>query len=721
MLPLASAPRSSPQKGAGLSMPCRHYLLLATSVLLAGAIPGQADEPDAPADLQPITPVSRVRTFNFQHYMQAMALTLSPDGVSAAALQGNAIQVYDLTKSQERNVPRNIFLESVPLHDGAAAFSSDGKSLIVLGPQHSDDQALHFIDLSGGKEIRQIDNDQPFSCVTLSSDGKLLALGAPQGHVEIWDAATGDEIRVLAGLGSGACATLGFSRDGRMLAVVLTSFTQQPSGTMRAESTIQLLEVATGRKRREFNIRTQPGDANQMHYRGSGPLHVGAVAFSTDGKLLAAGCSDLTIHIWNLQADRDLAPLIGHQGIPSSLVFTADGKRLLSLDTTGVRLAWNVTQIERPAASKLRHLSDAEFEDLWTDLGDGDAFHVYRAGRYLKADPSRAIALLRGHVKPVPIGDAKRLAQLVADLQNANAGVRRKAMRCIREQGEAALGALSADGGAQRGGKFGGMGGMPGRGGQGLVRRLEAQYATPERARALKAVDVLEELGTPEAHQLLEQVAAGAPGTKLTVAAHSALDRLAAERKTAHSNDGGKTPEQRRSTPLTAKDTDRLWQDLAGEDTAQAFRAMNVLRGSSEQALALFRERLHPEPLPPLERIPQLIVDLDNNRFTVREQATRELETIGTSAEPALRAALERQPSTEVRRRLEYLLTKIGPRNLTHDALRGVRAIEVLEQIGSGDARQILATLTKGRADSVLVKEAKRSMERLGEHPTMTP
>lgn len=55
------------------------------------------------------------------------------------------------------------------------------------------------------------------------------------------------------------------------------------------------------------------------------------------------------------------------------------------------------------------------------------------------------------------------------------------------------------------------------------------------------------------------------------------------------------------------------------------------------------------------EKITRWIADLDNNQFAVREKATRELEKLGESAQPALRKALEDHPKSEARKRLERL------------------------------------------------------------------
>ena len=60
-----------------------------------------------------------------------------------------------------------------------------------------------------------------------------------------------------------------------------------------------------------------------------------------------------------------------------------------------------------------------------------------------------------------------------------------------------------------------------------LIQRLETNQAPPtDVLRALRAIEVLEQLGTPEAKAVIDTIAKGAPGAKLTVEAQKALERL---------------------------------------------------------------------------------------------------------------------------------------------------------------------------------------------------
>jgi hypothetical protein len=70
----------------------------------------------------------------------------------------------------------------------------------------------------------------------------------------------------------------------------------------------------------------------------------------------------------------------------------------------------------------------------------------------------------------------------------------------------------------------------------------------------------------------------------------------------------------------------------------------------------------------------------------------------------------------EMRQRLEQLLRKVEP-SRSPDRLREVRAIEVLEHIGTSEAEQLLQTLAKGAPEARLTQEAKASLERLVKRP----
>ncbi len=84
---------------------------------------------------------------------------------------------------------------------------------------------------------------------------------------------------------------------------------------------------------------------------------------------------------------------------------------------------------------------------------------------------------------------------------------------------------------------------------------------------------------------------------------------------------------------------------------------------------------------------------------------------MGEDAVPVLRKALDSKPSEEARRRMESILRK--PRPPSPETVQVIRGVEVLEHIGTPEARQLLESLAEGAPEAVLTREAKGALERL--------
>jgi WD40 repeat protein len=69
---------------------------------------------------------------------------------------------------------------------------------------------------------------------------------------------------------------------------------------------------------------------------------VKSLAFSPDGVVLAAGCVDGSVVIWETAARRARATLRGHAGIVNGLAFSPDGRRLATAGHDGTLCVWDV-------------------------------------------------------------------------------------------------------------------------------------------------------------------------------------------------------------------------------------------------------------------------------------------------------------------------------------------------------------------------------------------
>src|SRR5262249_2976000 len=138
---------------------------------------------------------------------------------------------------------------------------------------------------------------------------------------------------------------------------------------------------------------------------------------------------------------------------------------------------------------------------------------------------------------------------------------------------------------------------------------------------------------------------------------------------------------------LTPKQIDEEWQALAGDDTARAHRAIWTLVAGGKSAITGLGERLRPAAVIPAERVDRLLIDLESKQFAIRKKAEEQLKALGDGVAGLLRRVLAgRKLTLEVRRRIELMLTELP---VLPEQLRGLRAVEVLEQAGGSEAKKV--------------------------------
>jgi len=166
--------------------------------------------------------------------------------------------------------------------------------------------------------------------------------------------------------------------------------------------------------------------------------------------------------------------------------------------------------------------------------------------------------------------------------------------------------------------------------------------------------------------------------------------------------------------PAVDGPTDAIWEAMASDDGAKAFRMQWALARNPKVAVTLFKEKVNPTELAAdRARFDKLVANLDNPQFRAREAAERELLQAGSKVPVLwLRTALAAAKSDEQRARLARVLAqreKPDP-----GAWRLGRAVQVLELAGTDDARSLLKTWAVAEG-SALAIDAKAAVERLPE------
>ena len=155
-----------------------------------------------------------------------------------------------------------------------------------------------------------------------------------------------------------------------------------------------------------------------------------------------------------------------------------------------------------------------------------------------------------------------------------------------------------------------------------------------------------------------------------------------------------------------------LWNGLQVGHAGTAVRSMARLIAGQHQSVAFLEQHLREMPALDVSKIHGLVRDLDDDAFTVRQAATEELEKLGELARPALNQVVRAKPSIEAARRTDQLLRRLETGVAPPNRLQMLRALEVLERIGTPAARQALESLASRTAQAVVGQEAAAVLKR---------
>jgi dipeptidyl aminopeptidase/acylaminoacyl peptidase len=173
---------------------------------------------------------------------------------------------------------------------------------------------------------------------------------------------------------------------------------------------------------------------------------------------------------------------------------------------------------------------------------------------------------------------------------------------------------------------------------------------------------------------------------------------------------------------LTAKELGQMWNDFASDDEATVYSTVQAFTARPKQAVEFLGKQLKgPAPLD-ADRIDKLLRDLDNDDFETREKAQQELQNGGELVEKALKKiAMEKKLPIEAERRVAEVLQVYAGRSVYIEQRCQRGALEVLERLGTPEAKKVLQTFADGPADAFLTREAKASLDRFAKRAAAKP
>ncbi|MBN1590214.1 MAG: WD40 repeat domain-containing protein [Pirellulales bacterium] len=251
-------------------------------------------------------------------------MALAPDGNTLATAVGKGmVRLYDAATGQP--LPGGQLDHQADMVH-ALAFSPDGQVLVsnaeTTGPAASERSLgtrMFFWSREDDVFSKNADFEYPFACgIQFAPDGRKLAV-AGFGRIQVFDWPEGKKPVLDIEHSSTACKPT-FSPDSRLLAI-------GGSDEKTRDRFVACWDLAS---------KTQKWQSEQANT-------LGPVVFSPDGKLIAS--ADQQGHIYLRSADRGkrLATLRGHNDYVSCLVFSADGRRLLSGGQDTTLLLWDIS------------------------------------------------------------------------------------------------------------------------------------------------------------------------------------------------------------------------------------------------------------------------------------------------------------------------------------------------------------------------------------------
>ncbi len=168
----------------------------------------------------------------------------------------------------------------------------------------------------------------------------------------------------------------------------------------------------------------------------------------------------------------------------------------------------------------------------------------------------------------------------------------------------------------------------------------------------------------------------------------------------------------RRFVGLTDAERIAHWNDLAAE-APRGWEAARRLEANGDEVVAMMREKITPLSEISEAEVRSIVADLDSPKYRVRESAERRLEAIGNRAEVVIRATPNAGLSLEVQKRMRRVLESLnGPGPTTPEATRKLRAVAVVEHIGTPAAQKLLEEWARGNYPVWFGRAARASLAR---------
>ncbi len=257
---------------------------------------------------------SHLATLLRGHENSVPSVALSPDGtVLASAGWDDKIVLWDVGTRQRIGRPllgHSDWVQSV-------LFTPDGRALISVGS----DKTLRRWDLTTFQgEVLQA-YKEPLTHLSITADGKYLAVGSFGSGIVLWDVASGKTIPSSLTSGKGVVRALAFSPSGSILAYAFD------------KGDIVLWDMKVGRL-----LARLP----RSHSKS-----ISSVRFSPDGTILVSAGDDGMLVFWDVKSRSNIGqPVVAHRAEINGIAFNPSGNVLASASSDKTIGLWDVRSHE---------------------------------------------------------------------------------------------------------------------------------------------------------------------------------------------------------------------------------------------------------------------------------------------------------------------------------------------------------------------------------------